>query len=346
MPAPKYTAERRYALIEQLLNQVSALPGVTSASFTSELPLRAGGSTAAFSLQSPILASPVQVQASPRLISPAYFQTMRMRLVAGRALADTDTQDGEPVAIVNHQFALRYLGDTPPLSIRIPMGIGYQTADSSAAIVGVVDDVRYAAANDVSQPEIYYSYRQLGGRMVTPVATLMIRAAGDARALAAPVRAIVRAADPGLVADPVSTMDDRLSVIVASPRLYAVLLGAFASFALVVAAVGLFGVLSYSVSQRSRELAVRAALGAGRGELVRLVLRQGMAVTGAGAAIGIGASLLIAPSIRALLYGVTAFDRMTFVVVPVVLVIVALLACLGPALRAGRVDPIEELKAG
>jgi len=345
LPNDRYPAERRYEIVERILDRLSTGSRSASAAFTSELPLTAGGSTAAFTLRSAILEGPTTVQASPRMVSADYFSVMRMTMAAGRTFLPTDGPSSEPVAIVNRAFARQYLGEQP-LGARVPMGVGYMPFGTEASVVGVVDDVRYVASGDAIQPEIYYVYRQLQHRVVAPVATFLVRDAAFPDEMAgATLRRAIREADRGLVPDRIATLETRVGAIVARPRLYAVLLGTFAAFALGIAAVGLFGVLSYTVAQRSRELAVRAAIGAHPAALVRLVLRQGLAIVLAGLGIGLFASLGLASSLRALLYGVTTHDAFTFTVVPLVVLSVAVVACLGPALRAGRVDPIRELRS-
>jgi putative ABC transport system permease protein len=177
-----------------------------------------------------------------------------------------------------------------------------------------------------------------------PVVTLVIRTLGEPATLAATLRTVVREADASLVAEAVMPMEDRMLAALARPRLYAILLGGFAAFALAVAAVGLFGVLSYTVAQRSRELAVRAALGARQVDIAGIVLRQALTVTSAGLAAGLLASLAVTRWMSALLYGVTSQDRFTYVLVPLVIVLIAAIACLGPAWRAARIDPQHELR--
>jgi putative ABC transport system permease protein len=345
LPASMYTPERRHAIVTQVLERLSTTPGVASAAFTSEIPITAGGSTSAFTMPSRATeGGTISVQASPRLVSPHCFSALGMRIVAGRDFAETDVDGSQPVAIVNRAFARQYLGDNA-IGAHIPMGVGYQTATVQAAIVGVVEDVRYPGSARVTQPEIYYSYLQFRGRVAVPVVTLLLRASGDTLSLAPAVRAVVRDADGALVPDAIATLEARLMTSLARPRLYAVLLGGFAVFALAIAGVGLFGVLAYGVAQRSRELAVRAALGAQRLDLVRLVLRQAIVVTAAGLAVGLLSSVVLARSTSALLYGITPYDPVTFVAVPVMLAVVALLACVSPALRAARLDPLKVLRS-
>jgi putative ABC transport system permease protein len=345
LPSSLYSPERRYAIVDQVLARLSTLPTVTHAAFTSELPLTAGGSTSAFTFPSRTApGGTVSVQASPRIVSPRAFPAMGMRLIAGRDFADADTATSLPVAIVNRAFAHQYLADNA-IGEQLPMGVGYQDADLKATIVGVVDDVRYLGAARITQPEMYYSYRQFGGKVVVPVVTLLVRTSADPNALSTAVRAAVREADPGLVPDAVTTMEARLLTTLARPRLYAILLGGYATLGLLIAAVGLFGVLSYTVAQRTRELAVRAALGAQPGDIIRLVLRQTLGMTAAGLAAGLLVSLVLSRSTGALLYGITPYDTFTFVAVPVVLGLAAIAACVGPALRAARLDPLRALRS-
>jgi putative ABC transport system permease protein len=347
MPAPMFpVAERRFAIVEQILGRLAATPGVTEAAFTSELPLTPGGSTSSFNLKSPKGdAGVVRVQASPRIVSPRYFHALRIRTIAGRVFSDVDTETSEPVVVVNQAFARRYLGDVP-LGSRVPMA-AFAPSDGrevESTVIGIVDDARYVTARDVSQPELYYSHRQMRGRLPVQTVTMLSRTSGDPRAAAAALRAVVRGADDRLVADLVVPLEQRLLTTLARPRLYAMLLGGFAAVALLIAVVGLFGLLSYSLSQRSRELAIRAALGAGQADILRLVLRQGLTVTVAGVAGGVVASAWLARVLSTELYGVTPHDTLTFVVVPLLLLFVGVLACLVPARRAARLDPLRALR--
>jgi ABC-type antimicrobial peptide transport system permease subunit len=194
-----------------------------------------------------------------------------------------------------------------------------------------------------SLPEMYFSYRQLKVGMRSTTATLLIRGDGE---MAPAVRSAVREVDAGLVPGAVMTIQDRLLLTsLARPRLYAFLLGGFAAAALMVTAVGLFGVLSYTVTQRTRELGVRAALGARQRDLVALVLRQGMGVCFAGAVSGLLVSRWATRFISTLLYGVSERDWLTYAAVPAVLLAVASLACLAPARRAARLDPLRALRS-
>jgi hypothetical protein len=343
LPGPAYTPERRYGILNEVLRRVTAEHGVACASFTSELPLTPGGSTAAVMMKVPDRGI-ITVQASPRIVGPQYFSAMGMRILQGRGLADSDTQTAAPVAIINRSFAQKYLGDSA-VGATLPMGVGYQDPmDSTATIIGLVDDVRYLSSAEPTHPEIYYSYLQLHRRVTAPVLTLVVRTDGNPADFGPTLRRVIREADRSLALDAVFPMQERMLRYLARPRLYAIVLGGFAAFSMTVAGVGLFGVLSYVVTQRSRELALRKALGAQQIDIIGQVLRQGIAVASFGLGAGLLGSMASARLIAAMLYGVTPHDSITFLTVSIVLLSVAVIACIAPALRAARVDPIQLLK--
>jgi putative ABC transport system permease protein len=346
---PAYSPQRRTEILEHVITEVAAAPGVQAAAFTSEAPLTPGGSTSSMTLRSrDASAATVRIQASPRLVSPAYFSALGLRITSGRSLADSDTATSRAVVVVNESFAKRCLQSSPGSEVLgglVPMGIwGAQQGD--ALIIGIVEDIRYIGGPITSLPEMYFSYRQLPFGMRSPVGTLLVRTAGDASLVASTVRSALRDVDAALLSTPMMTLEDRLlATSLARPRLYAVLLAAFAVVALVVTGVGLFGVLSFTVAQRTRELGVRAALGATRSDLVFLVLRQGLMVTLAGILVGLIAAAWAGRSLSTLLYGITTFDPVTYVSVPIILVVVAVVACFAPALRAARLDPLRALRS-
>ena len=327
---PASTARRHLGVVRQRAALVSA-GGMTG--FNARLPR--DPSTMA------------QVQAFHRTVSPGYFTTMGLRLRSGRLLTDSDTESSQPVLVVNQSFADQYLGDDP-IGRRLSLSL-YRKADWE--IVGVVDDMKqggletagFIRTADASQPEMFSSYRQFG-EMRPDSVFFIARAAGDPAALAASVRTVVREEAPTLVLDSVMTMDDRLMSSLSRPRAYAVVLGGFAAFALAIAIVGLFGVLSYSVGQRTREIGVRTALGAQTADIVGLVLRSGVAITATGLAVGLGAAAVLVRLLSNILYGVDPFDRTTFVIVPLVLTLAAGLACIVPARRAANIEPIRALR--
>jgi putative ABC transport system permease protein len=349
MPASMFPSpERRLAILDRVLTRLAGMPGVTTVAFTSELPLTPGGSMSAFTFKSPVAnGAVVEVRASPRIVSADYFSTLGMRMIAGRPFSAADTEATERGVIVNQAFARRYLGNST-LGWKVPVaGYGSQGGQPlEATVIGVVGDVRYVTAADSSLPEMYFSYRQMEGRLPVQTVTLLARTSNATSVDAAILRAALRESDDRLVAEAVMPLEERMRSTLARPRLYAVLLAGFACFALVIAGVGLFGVLSYSVSQRSRELAIRAAVGARRTDIFLLVLAQGLVVTVAGLAAGLLASTWLVRQLATQLYGVTPHDTVTFVFVPLVLLVAATLACIVPAQRAARLDPLRVLRGG
>jgi putative ABC transport system permease protein len=348
MPQPLYPQpERRFAIVSDVLGRLESTAGITAAAFTSEMPLTSGGSSSAFTLRSPSAdGGVVRVQASPRIVSPHYFSTLGIRVLAGRTFADSDTERSQPVVVVNETFAKRYLGSTPIGAMLPIVAYGQRETPVEATVVGVVDDVRYVMSRERVQPELYYSFRQMDHKLPVQAVSFVVRAAGATAQAAAAIRSAVRQADGQLVADLVLPLEQRLLSTLARPRLYAVVLGGFALFALVIAVVGLVGVLSYSVSQRLRELAIRSALGAKRSQLLLLILRQGLMVIASGVAVGLMTSMWLMRLLATQLYGIQAHDVATFVATSILLLVVGVLASLIPARRAADADPVRLLRRG
>jgi predicted permease len=346
--APGETFATSGALLQAIAERMQILPGVTRASFGNALPLVSAGGLTGLNISLPRDPStPARVQALHRTVAPGYFAAMGLRLRAGRLLSDSDTATSQPVLVVSKSFADQYLGDDP-IGRRLPLTL-YRKAEWE--IVGVVDDMKqggletagFIRTADSEQPEMFSSYRQFGEMRLESI-FFVARTAGDPSGLARPVRAIIREQAPSLVADSVMSMEDRLLSSLSRPRAYAFIVGVFSAFALAVAVVGLFGVLAYSVAQRSREIGVRTALGARTADVVLMVLRSGLAITGAGLAVGLASAALLAGSLSKILYGVRPVDPLTFAAVPVVLTVAAVLACVEPARRAARIDPIRALR--
>jgi putative ABC transport system permease protein len=345
LPDASYDGKRRAAWVEALLARLQALPSVKTVAFSSVLPLQNRDALSAFRMISHRDASApeVTVQARMRIVSAGYFQAMGVRLSDGRFFTDRDGAGAAPVIIVNRAFANKYLG-THPFDETLPVGKNADT-DPNRAIVGIIDNMSYRGTIDAGQPEIFVPYRQLADGIDTSEPFILVRTGGSPRALIAPLRELVHEADPNVAVEAISTLEDQLSTSLARPRLYAVLLGAFAFFALLIAAIGLFGVLSYSVAQRTREIGVRAALGAEPRDIISLVVRQGLLVTLGGVIVGVAIAAALARYLTTLLYGVAARDTTTFVVVPLAVLCVAAAACFFPARRAARVDPLKALRS-
>jgi putative ABC transport system permease protein len=343
---PRYANERRQDFLEGLLARVRAQPGVAAAASSTSVPLVGnGGPFSSFKLRSPRdQSAEVEVEAALRVVSPGYFEALRLRVVAGRPLAITDTATAPPVAVVNRSFARRYL-DGIGVGQSIPGQVGRGPGFADREVVGVVDDGRQPGADTPPLPEVFLPARQVSQNWLNTNPFLVIRADRDPTSLAPTLRALVRDQDPLLALDNMMTMEERVLVSLARPRLYAVLLGTFAAFALAVVAAGLFGVLSYTVAQRSKEIAVRSALGATPGRIIRLVLGQVAVVAGAGLGVGLVAAGLLTTFLSKLLYGVQPRDALAFVVVAAIVALTAVVASIVPARRSARVDPLSVLRS-
>src|SRR5262245_20782543 len=266
---PGYPAERRDQLLETLVEQMRAIPGVTHAAYGTALPFVSSGGFTAFNMRSPKdPAVEVNVQATQRIVSPDYFAAMRLRLVEGRTLSNSDTATSTPAIVVNRSFATQFLGEHP-VGTRIPRrgpsagGLTFADPNADWEVVGVVVDMRQDGVQAPSQPEVFALLKQLAPgavRSFDPI--LVVRTASDPSAYVASLRAIVRRAAPEIAVDSVMTMEDRVMSSLATSRLHALVIAAFGTFAALIAGVGLFGVLSFSVAQRTRELGIRSALGA------------------------------------------------------------------------------------
>jgi predicted permease len=338
------------AAVERARQRLQALPGVAHAGFGNALPFVTSGGFRGFTIPSPKdPAAKVQVQTIIRTVSPEYFDAMRLRVTAGRALNHFDTLSSRPVVVVNRTFASHYLGAEPVGTI-LPVSIGDRT---EWEVVGVVDDVRqgglsgvapaaFGGVADPPQPEMFLTYRQWTSSVSELV--YVIRTGTDPAAITPALRGILREEDPSLAVDSVMTMEDRVLHSLARPRTYAILIGGFALFAVAIAAVGLFGVMSYMAAQRTREIGVRTALGARPHDILRLVTREAVAILAGGLAIGLTTAFLLARSVAPLLYGVPVHDAASFAAVPIVLTAVVAIACAVPARRATRVSPLEALR--
>ena len=346
LPAPAYTPTRRHELIRGILDRLTTGPAGRMAAFTSEQPVTPGGSTASIVLPwTDAEGRPITAQASPRIVSHQYFSTLALRVLSGRTFADSDNETSQPVTVVNDAFARKYLTGRG-LGERVRRSFWRGDENRLAEIIGIVEDVKYIGSPDLSQPEMYFSYRQLDGAVPITFTTLLVRIDGDAEGAARDLRTAVREADNGLAVEAVMTLEERLlTTSLARPRLYAGLLGSFAAIGLLLTGVGLFAALSHTVAQRTRELGLRAALGATRGHLVRLVVVQGFTITVLGLAAGLALGVLAARLAAALLYGVSSGDITSYAIVAAVILSVAFLACLVPAYRAARLDPIRALRS-
>jgi putative ABC transport system permease protein len=262
---------------------------------------------------------------------------MGIPYVSGRDFTERDNQDAQGVAIVSESFAESFMPGEDPLGKRIAFG-----ADTPRwlSIVGVVSEVKHFGLDSVAGPVVYTPYMQNS----SPQMSLVLRTNSDPASIASSVRGEILAVDKDQPVSDVRTMEQLLSESVSSRKFSMLLLALFAAVALILAAVGIYGVMSYSVTQRTHEIGIRMALGAQTSDVLKMIVGQGMLVVIAGLSIGIAASFGLTRLMESLLFGVGAIDPITFIVVPLILAGVALAACLLPALRATRVDPMTALR--
>ncbi|MFL6333876.1 MAG: ABC transporter permease [Pyrinomonadaceae bacterium] len=338
LPAAKYNEPQRItAFYEQLLQEAAALPGVQAAGAVSILPLAGDDSSNFVQIEGRAPLPPGQaLRAGRRNVSADYFRALGIPLKQGRSLNASDASGAQPVLVINEAMARSFFQGEGPVGKRV------RTGDKSpwVEIVGVVGDVRHRGLDVDTRPEMFFPHTQTPSRQMT----LVVRSAGDPAALAGPLRERVRAIDRDQPVGNVKTMEEWVSESVASRRFTAALLGVFAAAAAALAALGLYGVVSYTVAQRTHEIGLRVALGARPRDVLRLVIGQGMALTLVGTAIGVAAALALTRLMASLLFGVGATDAGVFVAVPVLLAAVALLACYFPARRATKVDPMVALR--
>jgi putative ABC transport system permease protein len=340
LPPGRYSEPEQIRLFyRQLFERLGALPGVKAVSGASSLPLGGRYTDSSFIIEGRPIPPPDEVPAVwYSAIAPDYFNTMGMRLLEGREFNETDQGDSSRVVIINETMARRHWPTEDPVGKRISGGRGDNPRWRE--IVGVVKDVKHFGLDAPAPATMYLPLSQVPARFLT----LVIRTQTDPATLAPDVRREVWALDSNLAVTSTSTMDELVAASTSIPRFITTLLVAFASLAVVLAAVGIYGVMAYGVAQRSHEIGIRMALGAGRGHVVGMIVRQGMLLTGIGVAIGLGGALALTRLMRTLLFAISATDAATFVAVPLVLVLVALVATSIPAARATRVDPMQALR--
>ena len=333
-----YSPERTAQFLSEVQQRVSALPGVASAAWTDVAPLSGGHRSEGFAAEG----QPAPLQPMPStdlyMVTPGYFETMGVPRLAGRDVGN-ENATGPKVAVVSEDFARRLFRNENPIGRRVSGG------DATYEIIGVVKNIKSRTLGEDVRPVLYRSLDQsLGSNPSLMGYTLLVRSSGDAVAVAQAVRREVTSLDPTMAVFSVQTIEAHLRNALFLPRLAGTLFGVFGFLGLLLAAVGLYGVMSYSVGRRTHEIGIRMALGAQAGAVQRLVIRQGMRLALVATALGLAAALAVARFFAAFLYGIQPYDAVTFTVVPLFLGSVALLACWLPARRAARVDPLAALR--
>jgi putative ABC transport system permease protein len=339
----------------EVMDRIRALPGVRSVGVTSGLPPRLGMNPPFRIVGEPGDLGDNGPRALYHEVSEDYFDTLGIGLLRGRAITQTDGENAARVAVVNETLARQYFGDTDPLGqvveVRINQNNPSLADDRPREIVGIVSDTRMRLQNE-PMPVIYVPYQQhlwdyggTGSFYIHAQKDFVIRTdTADPMDLANAVRRAVADVDPSVAVDNIVPMRERLSESAANERFWLRLLGLFAGLAVFLATVGIYGVIAYAVEQRAHEFSIRTALGAGRADIIRLVLREGLIVTLIGLAIGVLGAFGLTRLIANQLYGVTPMDPLTIATVALLLTVVAMLACVIPARHAAKADPLAALR--
>ncbi len=340
LPWERYPGDAAGAFFDELSERLAALPGVRSVAAASQFP-PSGPFTTQFALEGAPASGQTMPTALVTVASPGYFDTLRVPLRAGRSISPSDRLATPRVAMINQAFAARYLAGVDPIGRRLSLG----SADRPGpplTIVGVVSDYRNNGATRAVRPEIYTPVRQ---QTAWNQLFVLVRTDASPAALLPSVRQTVSALDPEQPVYMIQTLDEALATSSFQQRISAVLLTIFAGVALVLAAIGIYGVMSYAVTARTQEMGVRLAVGAQRRDVIWLVLGQVLRLSAIGLAIGLLVLVAAGPALESLLFGVQAIDPVTIAVVTAILGAVALVAAWAPASRASRIDPIEALRA-
>ncbi len=338
LPETRYPHEGNLiAFYDRLATRIRVVPGIEAVGFTNALPLT-GGPTAWLTIENQPRPPGEPPEVNYRVVTPGFFRAMNVPVLAGRDVTAGDTPASLKTVIVNHALAERFFAGVDPVGRRIR--VGPNPAAPWRTIVGVVGDMRQAGPEAPSAPELYLPLAQ----DTFADLSMAVRTAEDPLALARSLRDIVHSIDPQLPLIEIKTMETRMDEHVASRRLLMLLLGVFAALAFALSLVGVYGVMAHHVSQQTREIGVRMALGARRADILLSVLRDGGRLAGIGLMMGAGASLAATGVLHSLLYGITPTDPATFITVTAAMMVVSLLACYLPAHRASHVDPLTAIR--
>jgi len=342
LPEPQYNTAQQLAFYDQLLERMRALPGVRSAAGVWPLPLGGDNATVSFNIEERPAAQPDRPSARMAFATPSYFSTAGIPLLKGRFFNDHDHANAPRVLIVNKAFADKFFPREDVIGKRITPGAtaSGEKEETIREIVGVVGSAKLFAMDAEPQPIYYFPYKQLP--WMPPV--VMLRTAVPPRMLESAVREQVAALDPMAPVFQVSTMEELLSTQVTEPRFHTVLLGCFAGMALLLTMVGLYGVMAYSVTRRTREIGVRIALGASRPRVLSMVLKQALVLLAAGLVLGLAASLATDRLLQSMLFGVSAVNPAVLGLSGLLVALTGLLAAYLPARRAAKVDPMVALR--
>jgi predicted permease len=339
---PKYeTVAKRTAFYQRVLSAVQGLPGVSDVGYISFLPMTMTGGIWPVDIDGKTVERSEDRSASLRFVTPGFFAAMKIPLHSGRNVSESDANGRPLVAIVSDSFARRYWPGQSPL------GRHFKFAYFDRTIVGVVGDIRFRGLERNSEPQVYLPYQQAGDGFLPFYAPrdLVIRASGNPTLLVPSIRNIVRQADPEQPISNVRTLDEIVQANTAPRAVQVRIIGAFAALALLLAGLGIHGLLSFTVSNRSSEIAVRVALGAQPRDILNIVLQQSVLLAVAGIVLGVALAYIAGRAMQALLVGVAPGDAATFLTAAGLCLLMTMAGSLVPALRALRVDPITAIRA-
>jgi putative ABC transport system permease protein len=340
LPDAKYSDPKKAEFFRGLIPQLQAIPGVQSAAGVFPLPMSGDEIRTSFQIEGRPVAKSDEPHTSIRCVTPNYFTAMRIPLLQGREFTERDEASSTKVLIVNQAFAQQFFPGENPIGQRILAGIANAGEPPMREIIGVVGNVKFEDLTSEFSPESYIPYGQLQFGSIT----IVVRSSKNPQGLAKPIAAAVQSLDKDLPTYASKTVEQYLDGTIAVPRFNTFLLAIFAALAMVLTAVGLYGVISYTVAQRTHEIGIRMALGAQPGDMMRLVVGQGMRLALFGVGVGLIAALGLTRFLSSLLFGVSSTDPVSFAAVVAMLFTVVLLACYIPARRAMRVDPMIALR--
>jgi putative ABC transport system permease protein len=337
LPSYSYPRDRRAAVFQQLLERAQSVPGVQVVGAAKHLPLSGDNMNFAFDIEGRPFPPGRSPGADCRFVTPAYFKALRIPLIKGRVFADSDGPQAPPVLLINKAMADRFFPNEDAIGKRLQLGIN----NFAGQIVGIVGNVKHVGLDAEVNDEVYLPYSQAPFSIDM---TLLVRTSGDPMSLAGAMRNELATVDKQISIGKVRTMDTIMAESVAQHRFRTLLLGLFGVSALLLASVGIYGVMSYAVTQRTKEIGIRMALGAQVSDVRKLVMRNGMTLALIGVAIGLAGAYGLTRLMTSLLFGISATDAWTFVGVSAVLMAVALIACYIPARRATKFDPLVALR--
>jgi putative ABC transport system permease protein len=343
LPETKYNDQQQMDFYIQMLSRVRNLPGVASAGAVTPLPLSGNNAMITFQIEGHPVAKSEEPSADIEIASPGFFNTLNIPLLRGRDFSERDDSKSPGVVVVNEAFAHKYFPNEDAVGKHITPGASNSGTPPAREIIAVVGNVKNRSLDAEDVPVYYIPSTQLNfGSMA-----VCLRTSNDPHSIASAVRNVVSSMDPDLPVYDIKTMEEYLASSVATQRFNAMLLEAFAGLALLLTGIGLYGVIAYAVAQRTHEIGVRMTLGASRSQVVQMVLKSGLQLTGIGVAVGLALSLVaarFATSFSSLLFGIKSTDVVPISAVIVMVTAVSLLACYIPAYRASKVDPMVALR--